>query len=73
MTKILFLFYWIEIGIWLIRVEYLVAVHYCYKVFGVGEVDDVVGVTGEHDDTLDFVATHFIVQHFVCAFLAELD
>ena len=69
----LFLFYRIEVGIWLIRVEYLVAVHYCYQVFGVGEVDDVVCVTREHDDRLYLVATYFIVQHFVCAFLAELD
>ena len=44
-----------------------------YQVFGVREVNDVVGVTWKHDDTLDFVATYFIVQHFVCAFLAELD
>lgn len=31
------------------------------------------GVTEEHDDTLDFIATYFIVQHFICAFLTELD
>lgn len=54
-------FYFIKIGIWLIRVEYLVAVHYCQQVFGVGEVDDVVCVTREHDDRLYLVATNFIV------------
>ena len=73
MTKTLFLFYRIEIGVGLIRVEYFVAIHYCYKVFGVGEVDDVVGVAREHDDTLDFVATHFIVQHFIGTLFTELD
>lgn len=73
MTKILFLFYWIEIGIGLIGIKDFVAVHYCYKVFGVGEVDDVVGVAGEHDDTLDFVTTHLVVEDFIGAFLAELD
>ena len=31
------------------------------------------GVTGEHDDTLDFVTTHLVVEDFVGTFLAELD
>lgn len=31
------------------------------------------GVAGEHDDTLDFVTTHLVVEDFVGAFLAELD
>ena len=73
MTKILFLFYWIEIGVWLIGVEDFVAVHYCYKVFGVREVDDVVSVARKHDDTLDFITTHFIVQYFVGTLFTELD
>ena len=67
------LLYLIKIGIWFVGVEYLVAVHYCYQVFSVGEVDDVVGVTREHDDRLYFVTTYFIVQYFICAFLAKLD
>lgn len=28
-------FYFIKIGIWFIRVEYLVAVHHCHQVFGI--------------------------------------
>ena len=43
------------------------------EVFGIGEVDDVVGIAGEHDDGLDFVTTHLIVEDFVRALLAELD
>ena len=31
------------------------------------------GVTGEHDDGLDFVTTHLVVEDFVGTFLAELD
>lgn len=31
------------------------------------------GVTREHDDGLDFVTTHLVVEDFVGAFLAELD
>ena len=45
-------------------VEYLVAVHYSYEVFGVGEVDDVVGVAGEHVDALDVVAGDFELDDF---------
>lgn len=66
-------FDFVKVGVGPVRIEYLVAVHDGDEVFGVGEVDDVVGVTGEHDDGLDFVATNFIVQHFVGTFLAELD
>ena len=66
-------FDFVKVGVGPVRIEYLVAVHDGNEVFGVGEVDDVVGVAGEHDDGLDFVTTNFIVQHFVCAFLAELD
>lgn len=67
------MFDFVKVGVGPVRIEYLVAVHDGDEVFGVGEVDDVVGVAGEHDDGLDFVTTNFIVQHFVCAFLAELD
>lgn len=66
-------FDFVKVGVGPVRIENLVAVHDGDEVFGVGEVDDVVGVAGEHDDGLDFVTTNFIVQHFVCAFLAELD
>ena len=31
------------------------------------------GVTREHDDTLDFVTTHLVVEDFVRALFAELD
>ena len=31
------------------------------------------GVAWEHDDGLDFVTTHLVVEDFVGAFLAELD
>ena len=66
-------FDFVKVGVGPVRIEYLVAVHDGDEVFGIGEVDDVVGVTGEHDDTLDFVTTHLVVEDFVGAFLAELD
>ena len=66
-------FDFVKIGVGPVRIEYLVAVHDGDEVFGIGEVDDVVGVAGEHDDTLDFVTTHLVVEDFVGAFLAELD
>ena len=73
MFLLLFLFYLIKVGIWFIGVKDFVAIHNCYQVFCVRKVDDVVGVAREHDDRLYFVATHFIVQYFICALLAELD
>lgn len=66
-------FDFVKVGVGPVRIEYLVAIHDGDEVFGVGEVDDVVGVTGEHDDTLDFVTTHLVVEDFVGTFLAKLD
>ena len=50
------LLYFFEEGVGALRVEDFVAVHDGHEVFGVGEVDDVVGVAGEHVDGLDVVA-----------------
>ena len=52
----LFLHYLIKIGVGALRIENFVAIHDGDEVLGVGEVDDVVGVAGEHDDGLDSVA-----------------
>ena len=57
MLLLIFLWlHWVEVCVWSSGVEDLVAVHNCYEVLGVGEVDDVVGVAWEHDDGLDVVA-----------------
>jgi len=66
------LFDWVEVGVWFIGVEDLVAVHDCDEVLGVGEVDDVVGIAGEHDDGLDPVAIDFIVEDDWVAVFVEL-
>lgn len=66
-------FDFVKVGVGPVRIEYLVAVHDGDEVFGVGEVDDIVGIAGEHDDGLDFVTTHLVVEDFVGTFLAELD
>ena len=60
----LLLLHWIKVCICSVLIKDLVAVHDGYEVLGVGEVDDVVGVAGEHDDGLDFVTTYLIVQNF---------
>ncbi len=57
----------------MIGVKYLVAVHHCHEVFGVGEVDDVVGVAGQHDDRLDFISAHLVFNHLIRPLLAHLD
>ena len=51
--------HWVEERIWPIRIEDFVAVHHCDEVFGVTEVDDVVGVTREHVNSLDVVTIYF--------------
>ena len=57
MLLLIFLWiYWIEVCIWSSGIENLVAIHDCYEILGVGEVDDVMGVAREHDDGLDVVA-----------------
>ena len=69
----LFLHYFIKIGVGALRIENFVAIHDGDEILGVGEVDDVVGVAGEHDYGLDAVAADFVVEYFVGAFFAELD
>ncbi len=67
------LFHGVEVGIGARGVEALVAVHHGDEVVGLAEVDDVVGIAGEHVDGLDALACDFVVPHFVGAFLAQLD
>ena len=67
------LFYGFEIGVGAVRVEEFVGPHEGDEGFGVGEVDDVVGVAGEHVDGLDLVAGDFEVEDFAGADLALLD
>ena len=67
------LFYWFKIGVWFVWIEDLVAVHYCYEVFGVGEVDDVVGVAWKHVNSLDLVTRHLKVEDFIRAYPSLLN
>ena len=57
----------------MVRVKGLVCPHDCYQVLGIGQVNDVVRVAGEHVYGLDFVAAHFEFDHFVGADLAFLN
>ena len=47
--------YCFKVGIRVVRVEDLIAVHHGDEVLGFGEIDDVVGVAGEHVDGFDLV------------------
>ena len=71
--KWVLLFHGVEVGIGARGVEALVAVHHGDEVVGLAEVDDVVGIAGEHVHGLDVLACDFVVPHFVGAFLAQLD
>ena len=69
----LFLHYLIKIGVGALRIENFVAIHDGDEVLGVGEVDDVVGVAGEHLHSLYLLAAHFVVPDFIRSLLAELN
>ena len=59
--------YWLNYlkeSVWLIGIEYLVAVHDGNEVFGVREVDDVMCVAREHVDGLNVVAVNFPFKDF---------
>ena len=68
----LFLDNLVEIGVRTIGIEGLVAVHDCYEVFVVAQIDDVVCVTRKHLNGLYFVATDFIVPNLICSFTSHL-
>ena len=59
--------YWFKESIWFVRVKNLVAIHYRHKVFGVAEVNDIVGITRKHVDALDIVTGDFEFYDFVSA------
>ena len=48
----------------LVGVKHLITVHDGNEIFGIGEVNDVVGIAREHVDSLDVVARDFPLQHF---------
>ena len=62
-----------KVSIRSLRVEYLVAVHYRDKVFGIREIYDVVGVTGKHVDTADILSGNFEFYDFVRVYAAFLN
>ena len=72
MLKVI-LYHYLKKGVRSIRVEDLITVHHRYQVFGIAEVNDVMGVAWEHVDTLDIITCHFKLDDFIRAFLAFLD
>ena len=67
------LFYRFKVCVWFVGVEDFVAVHDCNEVFGVGEVDDVVGVARKHVDCFYLVSADFKIEDFVGADATLLD
>ena len=57
----------------MIGVEALVAVHHCYEIVRIRQVDDVVGISWKHVHGLDLIAAHFKLNHFIGAELTLLD
>ena len=54
-------------GVWLTGVEPLVGPHDGHQVFGVAEVDDVVGIPWQHVHRLDVVSIHLKFQNLIRA------
>ena len=50
-------------SIWFAGVEDFIAVHYCYKIFGIAQINDVVRISRKHVNCLHLIATHFPFQH----------
>ena len=63
----------LEIRIRLIRIKYLITVHYRHEVFSVAEVDNVVRISRQHVDALDVVARYFEFDYFIGAEPTLLD
>ena len=63
--RLLFACYGIEESVRPLRVENLVAVHDSYKILSLGEVYDVVRISGQHDDALNLVARDFELDDLV--------
>ena len=57
----------------MIRVEALVCPHDGYKIFRIGQIDDIMRVSGEHMNCLYLLAAHLEVEHFFRADLPLLD
>jgi len=71
--RLLFACYGVEESIRPLRVENLVAVHDSYKILSLGEVYDVVRISGQHDDALNLVARDFELDDLVRTLFSLLD
>lgn len=56
-----------------VGVEALVAVHHCHEVFGVRQVNDVMGISWEHVHGLNLITAYLELDDFICAELTLLD
>lgn len=69
----LFFYYFIEVSVRTLRIEDLVAVHDGHEVFGFAQIDDVMGVTGQHLHGLNLLAAYLVVPYLIRSLLAKLD
>ena len=71
--RLLFAYYGVEESVRPLRVENLVAVHDSYKILNLGEVYDIVRISGQHDDALNLVARDFELDDLVRTLFPLLD
>ena len=57
----------------MIWIKDFVSPHECYEVFCLRQIDDVVGVSRKHMDSLDAISAHLELDHFIRPDLSLLD
>ena len=67
------LLYWFKISIRLLGIENFITIHHRHKVLGLGEIDDIVSIAGEHVNGFYLVARDFKVEDLIGAYLSLLD
>lgn len=68
-----YLLYKFKVCIRFVRIKEFVGPHYGDQILRLGEIDDVVGVAGEHVDALDVVSTDFKLNNLIRAKLTLLN
>ena len=56
-----------------VLVEYLVAIHYCYQILTIAQVDYVMGIAGKHVHCLHAFTAYLVVPYFIRAFTPQLN
>ena len=65
--------YFLKKSVRLLWVKYLVTVHYRHQIFSLGQIDDVMRISGQHVNTLDVITAYLKLYNFIGTNLTFLD